>query len=260
MIIDPDFPDHWKTRLLIDLLDGDQSAPLAVIRLWAHCQNRRTSTFPALPPAALKALCHYPGHANKLESALVTSGFVRREGDALIVHEWEDYNASLIANWRNGKKGGRPAKTQTQNKPMENPRVLDGKPKQNPSETDKIGLDEIRSDEIDSSLTGGAQAPKVPECLRTPEFEQAWEDYIAYRRAARHKALKPASVQAKWREMAQWGHDAALSAIAETISNGWQGIFKPKPNTSNNTNHAQHRYDKRSREFDGHRQPIVRDF
>lgn len=140
MIVDPDFPDHWKTRMLVDLLDGDEAAPVYLIRLWAHCQNRKTSTF-ALPSAALKALCRFPGHANKLESSLAASGFVRREGDTLIVCGWSEYNASLIANWENGKLGGRPPK----NKPDPNPPETHGKPMGNPRAThpEPIGVEEI---------------------------------------------------------------------------------------------------------------------
>lgn len=40
MIVQPDFPEHWKTRLLVKIT-GDKSAPLAVIRLWAHCQHSK---------------------------------------------------------------------------------------------------------------------------------------------------------------------------------------------------------------------------
>jgi hypothetical protein len=147
MIVDPDFPDHWKTRLLVDSLEGDQAAPIYVIRLWAHCQNRRTSIFQNLTAAALKALCRYPGHPNKLESGLLASGFVRRDGEDLIVHEWENYNASLIANWTNGKKGGRPCSTEKK-KPKENPRETHGYPMANPWRTDKIGVDRIGEDRI----------------------------------------------------------------------------------------------------------------
>lgn len=102
-------------------------------------------------------------------------------------------------------------------------------------------------------------APEVPECLRTPEFEQAWDGYIAYRKTARMKPLQPASIAAQLKKLSEWGHDTAIAAITETIANGWQGIFKPTPNTSSNTNHAQHRYDKRSREIDGHRQITIPD-
>lgn len=123
MIVDPDFPDHWKTRMLVGLLDGDEVAPVYVIRLWAHCQNRRQWTFTNVSAEALKALCRFPGHANKLESSLAASGFIRREADTLIVCGWDDYNASLVASWSNGRKGGRPPKprgldNQKNNKPM----------------------------------------------------------------------------------------------------------------------------------------------
>lgn len=116
VIVEPDFCDHWKTQMLIDLT-GDAAAPVYLLRLWAHCQNRRQWQFTDVSPAALKALCRFPGHANKLESSLVASGFIRRDGSTLTVCDWEVYNASLVAAWNNGKKGGRPKQTQR------NPRV-----------------------------------------------------------------------------------------------------------------------------------------
>lgn len=141
MIVDADFPDHWKTRMFVDLLDGDEAAPVYILRLWAHCQNRKKSEFENFPQAALKAVCRFPGHANKFESSLIASGFVRRENDVLIVCGWMDYNAGLVANWENGKKGGRPKK-----KPVENPPETHGKPMKNPSETDKSRVDKSRVD------------------------------------------------------------------------------------------------------------------
>ncbi len=115
MIVDPDFVDHWKTRLLVGSLDGDESAPMYVLRIWAHCQNRRQWQFDNLTHEALKALCRFPGHSNKLEASLVASGFIRRDGKMLIVCNWDEYNKSLIAAWNNGKKGktSNPDKTPT---------------------------------------------------------------------------------------------------------------------------------------------------
>ena len=72
MIVDPDFCDHWKVRMLVGLLDGDEVAPVYVLRLWAHCQNRRKASFENLPTEAIKALCRYNGDATRfdlLESA-----------------------------------------------------------------------------------------------------------------------------------------------------------------------------------------------
>lgn len=197
MIVDPDFPDHWKTRLLVDSLEGDQAAPIYVIRLWAHCQNRRTSIFQNLTAAALKALCRYPGHPNKLESGLLASGFVRRDGEDLIVHEWEQYNASLFANWSNGKKGGRPRSTEKK-KPKENPRETHGYPMANPWRTDKIGLDKIGEDRIGEDKDSpprarareGDKAAKPPKAVTLPTLE----DVLTFAQ----NAAVPADVAQTW--------------------------------------------------------------
>lgn len=125
MIVEPAFFDHWKTRMLIDAL-GDEAAPIYVMRLWAHCQNQRQDTFDSFPTEAIKAICRFPGQAGTLESSLVASGFIRRDGESLVVVNWSQYNSSLIAAWCNGKRGGRPPK---------NPAVTHGLPSGNPEET-----------------------------------------------------------------------------------------------------------------------------
>lgn len=145
MIVDPDFFNHWKTLTLIGELDDDQLAPVYVLRLWAHCQNRRDWRF-KLSAKALKALCHYSGHPDKLLAGLVASGFVETLDDGeLYVRGWDEYNAQLIANWENGKKGGRPKKGK---QPDVNPSETHGLPIDNPSEThqEPIRVDRSRED------------------------------------------------------------------------------------------------------------------
>lgn len=158
MIVDPDFPDHWKTRMLVDALDGDEAAPVYLLRLWAHCQNRRTAAFDNLPQTALKALCRFPGHSNKLESSLAASGFVRREDQTLIVVGWEEYNASLIANWSNGRKGGRP-------------KITHGLSTGIPSEThgEPIRVDRIGKDNTPLTPQGGQEPPDLFDQPQAPE-------------------------------------------------------------------------------------------
>lgn len=152
MIVDPDFPDHWKTRMLVGLLGNDESAPMLVIRLWAHCQLRKQWTFDKLTPASLKALCRFPGHANLLESSLVASGFVRREGETLIVSGWDDYNAALIAAWENGKKsGGRPPKN----------------PRDNPGDTQGLTIRGEKKREDRDTHTPGMRREEIPPDLLT---------------------------------------------------------------------------------------------
>lgn len=83
MIVDPDFLDHWRTGMVCDAL-GDPMAPMYILRLWAHCQERRSDTF-TMPPRGLKAQCRYQGDADAFEAALIEAGFIERNGDTVHV-------------------------------------------------------------------------------------------------------------------------------------------------------------------------------
>ena len=126
MIIQPDFLDHWKTRMLCDILQ-DEAAPIYVIRLWAHCQNRKTHRLPTGNPTAIKAICHSPHDAEKFHSAMIEAGFLREDDDGLYAHEWDSVNQYLVNSWENGKKGGRPKK-ETNTKPTDNPKLTQTEP------------------------------------------------------------------------------------------------------------------------------------
>lgn len=123
MIVEPDFPDHWKTQLLIQLT-GSAAAPLLVIRLWAHCQQRKAWHFADMSNEALAAVCRWTDAPERLRKYLEDSGFIERNTGpgTVIVHEWDLVNAQLVRNWRNGPKGGRP---KTQEKPRGNPTLTD---------------------------------------------------------------------------------------------------------------------------------------
>lgn len=178
MIIDPDMPDHWKTRMLVDLLGGDEMAPVYLIRLWGHCQNRKKCDFDSLPPAGLKALCRFQGDADAFDTALAECGFISRDGSSVTVCGWDEHNSSLVAAWENGKRGGRPRKpsgnpNETQEKPNENPDKTEQKPSQNPAETDR---EEKRREEKkgEENKTNGGNPPADDY---TPEFEKVWAEY-----------------------------------------------------------------------------------
>ena len=149
MIVQPDFLSHWKTQLLVETLE-DPCAPIYVIHLWGHCQNRKTDRFQRVNPSILKAICKAAKHdATAFENAMVLCGFVLIENDTIIAHDWSVINASLIAAWKNGRKGGRPKtknlnKTHglTQTKPMANPNVTDKR------REEKMGLDGEDGDSV----------------------------------------------------------------------------------------------------------------
>jgi hypothetical protein len=179
VIVDPDFFDHWRTRMVVDALQ-DEMAPVYIMRLWAHCQTRKSDRH-TMPPAGLKAQCRAPHDAATFEQALIEAGFVERNGQEICVSGWAEQNASLIAAWENGGKGGRPKKptgnpTETHGKPIGNPAVTQGEPNANPDETDKS-----REEKNSPSLRSGESAKpratrKCPESFAVTDDLKTWAD------------------------------------------------------------------------------------
>lgn len=106
MIVSPDFPGHWKTQLLIRLT-GTHEAVTCLLKFWAHCQNRKTHRFTGINPSVLAAICQWSGDANVFWEAMLTT-YLEKDGEEIIAHQWDEYNGTLVSNWKNGTKGGRP--------------------------------------------------------------------------------------------------------------------------------------------------------
>lgn len=221
MIVDPDFCDHWKTRLLVGLLNNDEAAPMYVLRIWAHCQNRRQWEFDNLTKDAIKALCRFTGDADELENALAKSGFIERDGANVTACGWGDYNSSLVAAWSNGSRGGRPRKPNGQNhKPTGYSKQR--KPKPTGSRLDKSREEKIREE------------TPLPPSLDSDSFRSAWADWKRHRTEIK-KPLKPTMEAAQLKEFGEWGQDRAIAAIRYTIRMGWQGIREPESNGKEKT-------------------------
>lgn len=60
------------------------------------------------------------------------------------------------------------------------------------------------------------------------EFEEAWASYVQYRKERKLPALLPRSVQLQMKKFREWGREASIQAIEDTIAKGYQGIFEPK--------------------------------
>ena len=166
MIVQPDFLEHWKTRMLCDLLD-DKSAPIYVIALWAYCQNRKTHRLPSGNPEVTKAICKAPHEAKKFHSAMISAGFIEILDGETVAHEWDSINSYLINSWENGKKGGRPTK-RTQTKPTGNPDVTQSEP---------IREEKRRVDERRERVAHADLVDLVMKCR--PEFSRLNPDSIA---------------------------------------------------------------------------------
>ncbi|MGI9573886.1 hypothetical protein ACRYJU_07340 [Alloalcanivorax xenomutans] len=235
MIVDPDMPDHWKTRMLVDLLGGDELAPLYLIRLWGHCQNRKAWIFDGLPPAAVKAICRFSGDAKALDDALIECGFMERDEKQITVVGWEERNASMVKSWENGKRGGRPKKSpvETEDKPEENPEETQTEtqeePSDNPRETDKRREEKIREDEIPPKPPrGGKQATKVNVTVDHMVLtcsglsDQLAQEYLAFR-----KSLKAPLTESAWKNISAEIAKSNASpddALSEAMAAGWRSF------------------------------------
>jgi hypothetical protein len=233
MIIEPDFLDHWKTRLLMRLLETD-SAPNYVIRLWSHCQTRKTNIFPEWSPVILSSVCRWPGDADLFWSAMLQT-FCRVEDGCLIAHQWDEVNASLIAAWSNGGKGGRPKK------PTGNPRVNPEPNQVNPQLTRGVTDREDREEKTEKTL-----APKspwevkfgliLPEKLQTNECLAAVETWLAYK-AERKQGYKRIGLSAALQSWAnEYTAETFPAAVNHSIASNYQGIFPPRGSLASGAN------------------------
>jgi len=229
MIIETDFLDHWKTRLIVRLL-GTESAPLHIIRLWSHCQTRKTNRFPEWNPEILSAVCKWGGDANVFWSAILQT-FGRVEDGCFVAHQWDEVNSSLIASWSNGGKGGRPKK------PRDNPRVNPDSNPVIPQVTHGVTDREEKIDKIEK--TEKTKAPKspwdvgfgveLPNSFQTENCLQAVKLWLQYK-SERKEGYKKTGLTAS---LTKWSNEFSPaefpSAVENSIASGWKGIF-PKNN------------------------------
>lgn len=233
MIVRPDFLDHWKTQLLVRLLD-DPCAPIYVIRLWGYCQSSKTHGFLPGNPEAIAGIARYPKDAKTLLEALLQTFVEPSEGGKYCCHDWEEVNSSLIASWENGEKGGRP------------PKKTHGKPTANRNETDKIREDKKecvyarvvvspdpasngRFDREGLQHTHGDILLRLPAALHSPSSVTQFAAWV------QHRALKakPTTTQQllqvlKIIENTFETPTQLCEAAAKGIVNDWQNLTGPK--------------------------------
>jgi hypothetical protein len=174
MIVRPDYFTHWKTTMLVGIA-GTEEAKLWPMMLWAHCEKARRWKFPDFPKQAIPAICGTKLDPDTILRALESVRYAYYEDGVFVVHQWEEYNSSLIASWENGKKGGRPPKKKEPQpeKPTGYAWVYTGKPRGNPSGTDKSREEESREEEssgteaferkvLKPGQTGMEHLPEIP--------------------------------------------------------------------------------------------------
>ena len=166
-----------------------------------------------------------------------------------------EYVAQAEKNRANGKKGGRPSGNKaTQENPVGFQLVTTGLPVETTSEGNQepiIKNQEPRTIDTPPNPPAGGKGfdwfADLPEELDTPEFREAWLEWVKYRKKIK-KPFPPASAPAMWRKAQQAGVQAAINGFETSMANGWQGTFPERKTTKAND----HRQQKRDREFSSH--------
>ncbi len=207
MIVEPGFLDHWKTQALIRATN-DPASPLMVLRLWEHCQFRKTDRFLNLPESALTSICRWTKNPAELLPILIECGWITRDGDYIIIHDWSETNRILVSAWKNGTKGGRPRKLKVLKKPT-------GKPTDNRTGTGPSPLSTLSYLSI----------------LKSESVRERFKEWIPIRKAM---GKKPADWDSMFQKQCEWlsqfNEADQIESISASMRNNWQGLQPPKRN------------------------------
>ena len=199
MIIETDFPDHWKIEALIS--SCGESALRCLLRLWAFAQIRKSDL---LPKKQLEAIAKFQGQKGLFFSSLLELNLIEELGEdeenfqnLVRLHDYAEVNGSLFARWKNGDEKANKAKA----KRNASEEKADGKR----SGSESQAIDKI--DKIDKILT--PQTPLRVACAEnfklgldenlgaelSPEdikrLQDKFAEWVDYRKTVKRKPIKP---------------------------------------------------------------------
>ena len=161
MIIETDFPDHWKIEALIS--SCGESALRCLLRLWAFAQIRKSDL---LPKKQLEAIAKFQGQKGLFFSSLLELSLIEELGEneenfqnLVRLHDYAEVNGSLFARWKNGDEKANKAKTkrngsEDQADGKRNGSESQAKHKRTASETEAKAKRSISEDEADGERSG----------------------------------------------------------------------------------------------------------
>lgn len=109
--VEAELPDSPEALRLEELLGGVEDSWRFVVRLWAWClTHAETGRLANVSSFALARACHYHGEHAVFQAALLETGFLRQDGEALVVCGWEKRYRDLVRErtyWRARKAAQR---------------------------------------------------------------------------------------------------------------------------------------------------------
>lgn len=83
----------------------------------------------------------------------------------------------------------------------------------------------------DKDTRNSAPIVKSNMPFESKTFSDTWFNWLDYRKQIK-KPMKPATIEAQWRQFILWGEQKSIDSIKQSITNGWTGLFEPKYNNT----------------------------
>jgi len=213
--VESDFYRHRKTLKLRRLI-GDAAFWIPP-RLWAYCIDRDSDDLADFDAEDLAAVLEYSGDAAALRAGLIESGFLSSDGNT--VSGWHERYRVVFDRFAERARKAANARHHPPSVPEDERRG------------DEMIEDKIRKHEqacFPDACSMLEASESFPTGIDTSTFRATWSDWLAYRRERKLPAYKPTSLKTQLATLAEWGHDAAIASIRESIRQQWQGLFPPK--------------------------------
>jgi len=150
MIIEADITNHPKFVRLKSLV-GDIALEY-LVRLWGHCQQSKRGQFwPGATSDYVEVVCTGRSQRGKIFKALLDCRWVHERENGVEIHEWNKYNASLVARWNRDQK---PAQTFVQVSAQPSAQTPEGN-----------GGEWTGVDTTQQEVSGGVQPPRLTPSL-----------------------------------------------------------------------------------------------
>lgn len=143
---------------------------------------------------------------------MLESKFIEIDGEQLIAHQWDEYNGTLISNWKNGARGGRPR----------NPRESHGITHGITHAVGNASYLSSQSSQSDQSTEGGLGETPIPPDVNIPTVEEV----IAFGASLLTKQVPEGFCRAYWghrNEHNAWWKNGKLLEWRGGLRTHWDG-------------------------------------
>lgn len=212
------YPGDWLGSQRVSLLTLEEEG--AYLRLLASCWQH--GSIPSDPEKIARLIGK--GSSTNLATTLATMFQPHPTDSTLLVHDRLEKERSKQDAWSEKCREGGKKSAELRKIGKGSSTLVEGLLEGSSNKKATLLLQSTSSNTSSIEEVG----VEFPANLQSADFEKAWKEYLDYRKNGRMKSLLPTSQVAQLKKMSEWGHDAAIKAINESISQGWQGIFEPK--------------------------------